>query len=50
MEPSQGGGRMLYEKAFTSKRSGDEVECTNCFISLVKNMLCSKFHRPQFLI
>ena len=36
--------RILYEKAFTLRLSGNEVSNTNLSILLVKNMLCSKHH------
>ena len=39
-----------YEKSFNLKLSGNEVYYTNNFISLVKNMLCSKLHCQKVLI
>ena len=40
---------LLYEKAFRSKLSGNEVYHTNSSILLVKNMLCSRLRYQKGL-
>jgi hypothetical protein len=47
MEEAQ---KILCEKAFKLKLSGNEAYYTNSLILLVKNMLCSKLHYQIFLI
>ena len=47
LESDFGHTRTLYEKSFNLKLSGNEVYCTNALLSLIKIMMCNKFHSQK---